>query len=370
MQLRLLAGVVVGLVGGVLASGALAACGGSDDGSSTGDDDGNPPIDATLGPCDPLQPPNQQNCEAGQRCTWVVDQAGPPSTGHLGCVADGTLPLGAACEPSAGGQPDRCTTGTVCAGGFCQDVCGFDGAAGSGCAADQSCARHANLFASGDATPFAGVCRPTCDPLTQQRTDGNPCDEGQGCYLITSASETVAVCAKAGTGVHGEDLTGPVYANSCVPGVQPRRKDSASMTAQCGGLCRAVDVTSTMARASEGGLNPDSCQMRWGAAPADDGGLGESCRYWGGRETFQGLSPYSDTVGWCFKHVAFQYDSDGDGNLDASFPRCAALTTGDVVPPIGNPPHNDAAYFWCVAFEGSRGPMITIPQVQADRVLE
>jgi hypothetical protein len=33
---------------------------------------------------------------------------------------------------------------------------------------------------------------------------------------------------------------------------------------------------------------------------------------------------------------------------DAPFPRCIALTTGDVVLPIGNPPHNDAQYFWCV----------------------
>ena len=350
----------------VLALGA--ACG---NGGGAADDDpppdGDAGLDAPLGPCDPLMPPNAQGCGAGQRCTWIVDAAGPPSTGHLGCVADGTLPAGAPCEASADGQPDRCTTGYVCAAGVCQDVCGFDGAATSACAAGESCARHADLFVSGDAVPFAGVCRPSCDPLTQERAGGGDCGQGEGCYLITSATETVAVCAKAGTATHGDELAGPVYANSCVPGAQPRRRSSASDAVQCGGLCKPVDSTRTFV-GSEGGLNPDSCQMKWGAAPADDGGLGESCRYWSGRESFTGLSPFSNTVGWCFRHVAFLYDPDGDGTLDAQFPRCAALTRGDVVPPVGDPPHDDAAYFWCVAMETMRGPQIAIPQVRADRI--
>ena len=59
-------------------------------------------------------------------------------------------------------------------------------------------------------------------------------------------------------------------------------------------------------------------------------------------------SPFTNTLGWCFRHAAFQYDSNGDMTNDAPFPRCITLTTGDVVPPIGNPPHNDAQYFWCV----------------------
>lgn len=343
---------------------AFIGCG--DDGTSSGDGDGGV-IDAPSGPCDPVAPPNQQNCATGQRCAWIVDTAGPPSTGHLACVTDGTLPAGAACEPSANGQPDRCTTGLACAGGVCQDICGFDGSAGAACGADESCARHANLFVTGDATPFAGVCRDTCDPITQTRTGGAACDAGEGCYLITGAAETVAVCAKAGTVGHDADITGPVYANSCVPGAQPRRKSTMSDTAVCGGLCKPVDSTRTFF-GSEGGLNPDSCQMRWGAEPADSGGRGESCRFWSGRESFTGLSPYSNTVGWCFRHVAFLYDPEGDGTLDWQFPRCAAMTTGDVQPPVGDPPHNDAAYFWCIAMEGTRLPQIHIAQPRADRL--
>lgn len=358
---------LVRVLAALIVAGA-AACGGDDapaDGDAGNGDGG---IDAPLGPCDPLMPAGQQNCEVGKRCAWISTQDTPPRTGKVECVVDGTLPLGAVCEPSAAGQPDRCTTGLVCAGGTCADICGFDGSAAAGCAADLSCARYDGLFASGDDVPFLGACRPTCDPLTQRRAGGDACEAGEGCYLVTSATDTVAVCAKAGTGTHGQDLAGAAFANTCVPGAQPRRKDSASMTAQCGGLCRPVDVTSTMARGSEGGLAPDSCELRWGAAPPDNGGLGESCRYWSGREAFAGLSPYSDAVGWCFKHVGFVYDPDGDGTADSQFPRCAGLTMGDVIPPIGTPPHNDAAYFWCLAMGQARAPMITLQHARTDRL--
>ncbi len=364
------------VLGALVATGALislAGCGSGDDGGDGVDPtgDGGTGIDAPAGPCDPIAPPNQQGCQTGQRCTWIVDSgglAGDDAVGHVGCVVDGTLPLGAVCTPTTGGQPDRCTTGLICAGGTCQDICGFGGGADAGCVDGRSCARHANLFASGTAAPIAGACDLTCDPLTQQIAAGGSCPDQQACYLLTSDRDTVAVCAKAGTGTHDQDLTGPAFANACVAGAQPRRKNSASTTVQCGGLCKPVDVTSTMARLSEGGLAPDSCAVRWGAAAADDGGRGESCRYWSGREPFAALSPYSNTVGWCFKHVAFEYDGDGDGTNDSSFPRCAALTMADVVPPVGVPPHNDAAYFWCLAMAPARAPMITIPQVLADRV--
>jgi hypothetical protein len=99
--------------------------------------------------------------------------------------------------------------------------------------------------------------------------------------------------------------------------------------------------------ASEGGVSPYTCASK-GAALPGDALAGESCRYWWSRESFDGLTAYSNTVGWCFKHAAFQYDTDGDNLNDAPFPRCTVVTTGDVLPPIGNPMHNDAQYFWCV----------------------
>ncbi len=349
----------------VIVAGCVAACGGDDGGGVDPTGDGG--IDGVSGPCNPLAPPFQQNCDPGERCTWVVlDTAA--ETGEISCVPEGTLPIGSACTPSSAGQPDRCAAGTICADGLCRDLCGFDGSAEAACPAGDSCARHQDQFASGDGVPTVGACTPSCDPLTQLRPDGAACPTGEGCYLLTGAAETVAVCAPVGTGGHGDELTGRAYANSCVPGAEPRRRNSASMTVECGGLCKPVDVTSTMARGSEGGLAPDSCMLRWGAASPDNGGLGESCRYWSAREPFAALSPFSNSVGWCFKHVSFLYDPAGTGTPDTSFPRCAGLTMGDVVPPIGNPPHNDALYFWCLAQSEPRGPVVSIPQVRADRL--
>jgi hypothetical protein len=117
---------------------------------------------------------------------------------------------------------------------------------------------------------------------------------------------------------------------------------------ECGGLCRPADVTSTTNTMHEGGVAPESCNAKWGAALPSDPTAGESCRYFWAMEPFDGLSRFSNTVGFCFKHAVWQYDSNLDMTPDAPFPRCTALTTGDVLPPIMNPAENDALFFWCV----------------------
>ena len=67
------------------------------------------------------------------------------------------------------------------------------------------------------------------------------------------------------------------------------------------------------------------------------------------------------SLGFCWKHATDTYDSNGDGTPDLPFPRCITLTTGDVVPPLSTPPHNDALYFWCapwptpMTLQGSSG---------------
>jgi hypothetical protein len=121
-----------------------------------------------------------------------------------------------------------------------------------------------------------------------------------------------------------------------------------------------TDVYMGVNEADEGGVAPYTCQAAGAAAP-DDPTNGESCRYWWAREPFEGLSQFSNTLGWCFKHAAFQYDTNGDQTPDAPFPRCITLTTGDIVPPIGNPPHNDAQYFWCAALPDA-------PALRVDRM--
>jgi hypothetical protein len=167
--------------------------------------------------------------------------------------------------------------------------------------------------------------------------------------VLSDSFNSISVCAGAGSVAHNVDITGSVFANSCVPGAQPRKKDSSSATMQCGGLCQPNDVTQGMNVADEGGVGAQSCQTKWGAAPPANPTAGESCRYWWSRETFTGLSRFSNTLGFCFKHAVFLYDTNGDTTDDAPWPRCINTTTGDVLPPIANPMHNDAEFFWCVA---------------------
>jgi hypothetical protein len=307
--------------------------------------------------CEPLAAPGAQGCATGEKCTWVVLQDAPAPLGTTTCVPNGVKDLGDSCTMGPAGETtgfDDCKAGLICIGGQCQDICGFDGSPEAACAAGYNCTRYSDLFANGSDDPIAGACAEGCNPVTQLRTGGSPCPAGQGCYLLTSSTETIAVCAGAGTIGHGELITGTIFANSCLPGLQPRRRDGITQDVECGALCQVTDVYMGVNEADEGGVAPYTCAAKGAAAP-DDPANGESCRYWWARESFDTLSPFSNTVGWCFKHVAFQYDSDGDSTPDAPFPRCVTLTTGDVVPPIGNPPHNDAQYFWCMALPETPG---------------
>jgi hypothetical protein len=300
--------------------------------------------------CDPFQPVGAQGCGPGWKCSWVQTQETPVPLGQLGCVPDGAVALGEACvhgPPGPSTGYDDCAAGGICINAVCSDICGFDGTADTSCAVGYNCARYAGVFQNGPDEYFAGACQLGCDPLTQLRTDGTSCGVNQGCYILSDATATITVCAGAGTTAVGGEIVGMAYANSCVPGAEPRRKDDTTSTMECGGLCRPTDVTSSMTQ-DEGGVEPDSCQTRWSAAaPADP--LGESCRYWWGREMTPNPSPLGNSVGWCFRHNAHRYDSDGDHVVDRPTPRCVTLTTGDVEPPVTNPPGNDALSFLCIA---------------------
>lgn len=291
--------------------------------------------------CDALQP--RAGCGAGGRCAWVGLENG---TGRGQCAPNGVVATGGACQVRTG-EPDDCVAGSVCISGECKAVCTF-GSGATACASGFACTRYTGLFANEDQEPAGGACNPLCDPLTQLQGTGQACPPGQGCYLLTNSTTTVGVCAGAGSVNVGQTLSAAVFVNSCVPGAQPRMIGEGSAGQECGALCRPANVTSTQNAGSEGGVAPYTCESR-GAAPPESATAGESCRYWWSREPFEQLSPYSNTVGWCFKHAIFQYDTNGDQVPDTPYPRCINTTEGDVLPPIANPPHNDAEYFWCIA---------------------
>ena len=324
---------------------------------------------ACAGPCNPLGAPGAQGCTTGQKCTWVVVQDMPDSVGTVACVADGVKDLGDSCTQGAPGEAtgfDTCKAGLICIGSTCRDVCGFDASPGAACATGFVCTRYSGVFANATDDPVAGACAPSCDPITQTVTGGGTCPAGQGCYLLTGSVETVAVCSQAGTVAPGALIVGAAFANSCVPGAQPRRRDMATQDVECGALCQITDVYQGVNEASEGGVTPYTCAAAGAALPSDPTN-GESCRYYWLREPFASPGAYSNTVGWCFKHAAFQYDTDGDQTPDAPSPRCVTLTTGDLVLPIGD--GNDALYFGCVAQPASLpAPLRREPRALLDRL--
>lgn len=336
-----------------LVVGVLAGC----DGEASPIDSGgldpvpfDPPVTVN---CNPSLPAGQQGCPNGEKCAWVVVQQTPQRIGKLACVASGTVAAGGTCAFGPPGEAtgfDNCEAGLVCAGQVCRDVCSLDGAAAGACAENFSCARYSSLFSNGSDAPLFGACSRGCDPLTQLLIGSTTetCGTGNGCYVLTTSSTTIAVCAGAGMGTHGQAITGQAFANSCAPGHTPRATGPGATTSECSALCRPNDVYQGHNEADEGGQAPFTCESR-GASPPDSATAGESCRYWFGNENFAQLTPFSNTLGFCWKHAIYQYDTNGDSQPDAPFPRCITLTTGDVVPPLANPPHNDAVYFWCAA---------------------
>jgi len=328
-----------------------------------------PTTTSTTVPCNPLAAPGTQGCAAGEKCTWIAVTETPEPLGKLGCTPDGVAAADGACTRGPAGDTtgyDDCAAGLVCINSICKDICGFDGSAGAACAAGYNCTRYANVFANGSDDPVAGACHESCNPLTQLTTSGDPCAAGEGCYLLTSTTDTIAVCAHAGMLGHGATITGPAFANTCAPGHQPRLRQQGMSTYECGALCQPADVYMGNNESSEGGVAPHTC-VAAGAPPPSHATDGETCTFWWTREPTDSVTAFSNTVGWCFRFAAFQYDSNGDMTVDTPYPRCISLTTGDVVAPLNGT--SDALYFGCVARPASLvAPLPSSTPALLDRV--
>ncbi len=280
-----------------------------------------------VGPttCDPV---TQAPCDDGLRCAWVAADSGG---GEARCVPEGTVELGGACTSDPIG--DDCGRGLQCLGGTCRAICEL---ATDSCAAGYACVSYGGLFddpETGAAT--AGLCTPSCDPLTQTRaTDGAPHCGGTlddlgnptlGCY---GAPNGVFSCAAAGDPAKTADVPAaepgaPVYLNSCAPGFLPLLRDPADPgTVLCTALCRPGDTflgnpANAPGLAGSGHTCPDAGT-----------GAGHECRYWWFLEDpALPATALSNTLGLCIDYDQYAYDSDGDGLPDAAFPSCTTLSS-------------------------------------------
>ena len=350
----------------VLGLALAAACGG---GTGPHDlEDALPASDASS-VCNVL---TQTGCPADERCTWVrsTDPSGTsPGLGAIACAPKGTIAIGGACTTAkvAMGGIDDCVGGSVCVTGTCKSICDNNGGA-PGCSTNQACVTYDGLFANSGQQAPAGVCDPGCNPLDDNDFDGSgsahtragsACgsDTTMGCYGIPSSTTvTHFTCAHPATGTASlrHRSVVPVssqFLNSCGTGYTIAFGTDAfgSTNVDCYAFCKPGDSYQGLAGTqAPNGVSPHGCNTtdavgNFGAIPTavTNGTNGEHCMYsWLFELDGSGnllASPTDNTVGICWDHSKYRYDSNGDNTVtatDAIIPACTTLpltsTTGAV----------------------------------------
>ncbi len=333
----------------------IARCGGGLDSS---------PFDAP-GVCNVLA---QTGCAVGEKCTWLVDNWMPQYIGHIGCAPNGTAELGEACVFGAAGATgyDNCSGGSVCNAhasdevGACVSICDPQGGSPT-CDAQHTCVIDAKAFRTIETPPPAGVCEPACDPLADNDFDGSgsvlsrtgsACgsDATLGCYGYPSAGtppKTEWACMRdkhyllslrhrvqcAETNGCADSV---IAINACNQGYLPLLYESTgTSTVICVALCKPKNCYAGNCGTNDDdrlGEAPHRCTTTDRLGTFDTSANGEHCRYlWSLELDQQGnflRSPSSDTVGFCFDHSKYEYDSDNDNTPDTTYPPCASLPDG------------------------------------------
>ncbi|MGE0867264.1 MAG: hypothetical protein AB7P03_01790 [Kofleriaceae bacterium] len=299
--------------------------------------------------CDAL---THTGCQPDEKCTWIMDQANP-YTGHLGCAPAGTVQDGCACTTGGPGGTgyDDCAKGSFCVRGTCARVCDLEGASPA-CGDGTTCTRYADVFRAANQS-IAGLCDPTCDPLTQCETSATPnacgstngAQPDRGCYGFDETSCGRVDPATLSLTDRKAPLTtmdGEPRFDGCAPGFMAFFLEStASMTTLCSGLCAAADTDSTPALAvnEKGDPNafgklPGDVKPAKGHATCDIGVKGSElssvCVFaWQFALDDDGelliTEQTADKLGICMAVKHFKYDADGNGFPEADFPACGSL---------------------------------------------
>jgi len=357
--------------GALLVGLLVAACGG---------DDGHHPILLDSGSntnmtCNPL---TQAGCAAGEKCTWLLDALMPSYVGHVGCAPDGTANTGESCMYGAPGTTgyDNCKKGTVCGNyrggaGTCKTICDQQGGTPD-CGTTHVCVTYSGLFSTGDTTPPAGgVCDLACDPFADNDFDGSgTVSTKSGTTCAASGSNTVGCYGYPSYGtppktgwsctndinameaqptglrhrvqcVEANNCADPgptIYVNSCNQGYLPLLIETTGVsTAICVAMCAPHNCymgncgTATTFDFQHGDA-PHRCTATDRVGTFDQTVAGESCQYLWYREVDdQGnylASATSNSLGFCFDHSKYLYDSDGDNTADKPLPPCSTLANG------------------------------------------
>ncbi len=317
--------------------------------------------------CNPL---TQAGCAAGDKCTWLVNAFTPAYLGHIGCAPDGTANVGEACgyaEPNGSAYGyDNCRKGSVCSNyqggdGVCKQICDQMGGFPQ-CDTQHTCVVYDELFDVGSATPAAaGVCDIACNPLTDNDFDGagtasnkttSACgsDPTIGCYgypsfgtypqttwsCTSEANPTLALRHRAPCTQANGCADPTPFVNSCSQGYLPLLYETTnSSTVICVAMCKPKNCYAGNCGTNNDnrlGEAPHRCTTPDRAGTFDTSPGGEHCRYlWSFEIDQQGSylpSPTSNTVGFCFDHSKYLYDTNSDNVPDTVLPACASLPDG------------------------------------------
>ena len=364
------------LVLGALLAGLFAACGGGGNNNKVVIVGSDASTDTGPAGCNVL---TQMGCNTGEKCTWIIDQSGPPQVGHVGCAANGTVAIGGACMytmPPNGA--DNCnstaTAPSVCLGRVCKAICDQGGNAPM-CDTQHSCQVYAG-FLGPDGMEMAGVCDPLCNPIADNfygsaaRT-GSACGpltsqgagSDTGCYGFWSSKHvTHFSCAREPMGSHtlyhrsacttanGCGTGSGAYLNGCASGYMPWYKDY--QAGQNEFVCLAICEPADCYNGNITTYNPNAAidTAHCGAAAVNRLGKvggrqcktptagtfngapdGDQCVY-GWQFEYNGSSnkvlksDWTDTTGFCMDHTLYTLaDQTGMMSTPTAQPACAQL---------------------------------------------
>lgn len=130
--------------------------------------------------CDECDLTNDTVCQAGEKCTFLVESTNP-LTGHAGCAPDGTVDPGDACTFSGSPGVDNCKSGSLCAGDICKLICTTPP---DTCPGSETCAQDSNIFEH----VIGGLCESGCDLFAQD------CTNNESCYILLGSESYPTVC--------------------------------------------------------------------------------------------------------------------------------------------------------------------------------
>jgi hypothetical protein len=337
-------------------------------GPSCPPDQGVVPVPGFL--CDPF---TQTGCQAGEKCAWL-EWIGVDNTSGFACTPNGTKPDGCECTMGFPGDDDdnssagydECERGSTCLNGVCQRLCSITGGAPA-CPTGETCSNYSDSHL---APAGFGVCAASCDPLQQCSTSGsgasascgslNPATPNLGCFGYTEFT-----CAAVGSTATDRELPRSTTINGCAPGFVPFFFERTGTTINlCTGLCAALEIDNTPAHVGNAvgdrtalGKLPTESMPRMGDATCEIGKKGShassECRFlW----HYADLTPeflssrHLDTLGVCFAHEFFQYDTDADAVPDRTCPSCTTLPPRSAATPLEL---DDAADWGCQKYANS-----------------